>query len=277
MSAQRRTLQIIHFSSTGLFLASVGYLLVFALRQGGAQWWLIFSLGGVSAVIAFVLVSVYLFAIFRGVVRSQQPAIEHPLTSSMSYMVFYDIVPFLGAAGGVIGMFGTIDVNEFFLGVSYNTLIATFFVWIVLDPAIGLLEYVLPAGRSHRSVRLAQAKAERERKEREQQALLADVQAKMANERTRWQEILQPQARQLAGLVSAEDRDQHRAEAEAVDMGVRAWQTGGLGCMEQLYRMAIDIYRQRCSKDTLGIDTISRWWDGIGGWRSEKFVGPKPV
>ena len=274
---KRRRLKFIHLSSTALFVLSVGYLFVFALRQGGAQWWLIFSLSGISAVIAFILVSVYLFAMYRGVVRGQQPAVEHPLSSSPYYMIFYDIAPFLGAAGGVIGMFGTVEWVEYFLGVTYNTLFSTFFVWIILDPAIGMLEYILPASRLHRAERLALAKAERAEKQRAQQQMLAALQAKAANEEARWQEVLGSEAVRLVGLVSAYQSDHREAEAEAVDMGVRAWQTGGLNCMQQLYLMAVEACKHESSTDKLEMAYISHWWDGIGGWRSEMFSAPKTV
>ena len=275
--AKRRSLKIIHFSSTALFVLSVGYLFVLALRQGGAQWWLIFSLSGISAVVAFILVSVYLFAMYRGVVRSQQPSVEHPLSSSAYYMIFYDIAPFLGAAGGMIGMFGTVDWAEYFLVVAYNTLFSTFFVWILLDPVIGLLEYILPASRFHRAERLSVAKAERAEKHRVQQQMLASLQAKAANEEAHWKKVLGPEAVRLVGLVSAYQSDHREAEAEAVDMGVRAWQTGGLNCMQQLYRMAAEACKPECSTEQLEIDYISDWWDGIGGWRSEMFGAPKAV
>jgi len=274
MMVKQRRLKFIHLSSTVLFVVSVGYLFVLALRQGGAQWWLIFSLSGVSAVIAFILVSVYLFAMYRGVVRSQQPSVEHPLSSSPYYMIFYDIAPFLGAAGGVIGMFGT-GWTEYLLGVTYSTLVSTFFVWILLDPAIGLLEYILPASRLHRAERLSLAKVDRAEKHRAQQQLLASLQAKAAKEAAHWQQVLGPEAVRLAGLVSSYQNEHREVEAEAVDMGVRAWQTGGLNCMQQLYRMAVESCKQEYSKDNLEIDYISYWWDGIGGWRSEMFGAPK--
>ena len=276
MDKQRR-LKFIHLSSTALFVLSVGYLFVLTLRQGGAQWWLIFSLSGVSAIIAFILVSVYLFAMYRGVVRSQQPSVEHPLSSSPYYMIFYDIAPFLGAAGGVIGMFGTVEWSEYILGVTYNTLVSTFFVWILLDPAIGLLEYILPASRLHRAERLALAKAERAEKHRAQQQMLTTLQSKAAKESARWQKVLGPEAVRLADLVSAYQSEHREVEAEAVDMGVRAWQTGGLNCMEQLYRMAVEACHPECSAERLEIDYISYWWDGIGGWKSEMFGVPKTM
>ena len=271
MTVNRRNLKIIHFSSTALFVLSVGYLFVLALREGGAEWWLIFSLSGISAVIAFILVSVYLFAMYRGVVRGQQPSIEHPLSSSPYYMMFYEIAPFLGAAGGGIGMYGEGGWTKFFLGVTYNTLFLTFFVWILLDPLIGMLEYILPSSRLHRTERLALAKVERAEKQRANEKMLSTIQSQAANEEARWQAVLGSEAVRLVELVSDYQEDHREAEAKAVDMGVHAWQTGGLNCMQQLYLLAVETCKQRRSTEKLEIKYISEWWDGIGGWRSEMF------
>ena len=119
---------------------------------------------------------------------------------------------------------------------------------------------------------MALAKAERIEKQRVQQQLLLGLQSKAANEEARWQKILGPEADRLAGLVRAYENDHREAEAKAVDMGVCAWQTGGLNCMRQLYLMAVEKSQHEHSTERIEIDYISDWWDGIGGWRSEMFV-----
>jgi len=86
----------LHFASTGWFMLCVGYILVSALRQAGVHWWVIFSLSGFSAIFVFLLIGLYLFAIFRGVDRNQKIEIEHPLTNTNYYLAFYDISPLLG-------------------------------------------------------------------------------------------------------------------------------------------------------------------------------------
>ena len=68
---KQRLLKVIHLLSTIWFILCTGYLLILALRQAGVHWWVIFSLSGHSAVLVFTLLSLYLFAFFRGTSRSQ--------------------------------------------------------------------------------------------------------------------------------------------------------------------------------------------------------------
>ncbi len=79
---RKRIFKLIHFASTAWFVVCAAFLITLAMRQVGAAWWLIFSLSGYSAVLTFVLVSIYLFAVYRGVVRSRIEQ-EYPLTSSV--------------------------------------------------------------------------------------------------------------------------------------------------------------------------------------------------
>jgi hypothetical protein len=123
-------MRLVHFSSTAWFIVCVGYILVLALRQAGFHWWVIFSLSGHSALLIFFLISLYLFAIFRGIGRSQKIEVEHPLTSTNYYMVFYAVAPFLGGLAGDLGMIGESRISQFLLGIALGTLGATFLVWI---------------------------------------------------------------------------------------------------------------------------------------------------
>ena len=85
----RKTLKSIHLASTIWFMACIVYLLVLALHQAGFNWWVIFSLSGHSALLIFLLVSLYLFALFGGAGgKGQRETIEHPLTSTGFYMAF---------------------------------------------------------------------------------------------------------------------------------------------------------------------------------------------
>jgi len=61
--------------------------------------------------------------------------------------------------------------------------------------------------------------------------------------------------------------DLKQAEHEAVDMGLNAWQLGGVHCMRQLHDMAMAISKQK-SQNKAVVDYISVWWDGIGSWRN---------
>ena len=264
----RRTLKITHLASTVWFVACIGYILALTLRQAGVRWWVIFSLSGHSVVIVLLLMSVYLFAIFRGVSRKQE-VVEHPLTSTNYYMFLYGVSPFLGALAGCIGMIGVNNrVTQYLLGIALGTLGTTFLVWVIVDPVTGLVEtLLLPASRKHRAERLAQAKAQREEKQKERERLLAEVLAKEQLAQCNWQQVLKPYAEKLAELLTARGVDFREAEREAVDMGINAWQTGGLSCMKQLRDMAIEVCRKKC-QDSMIADYVSSWWDGIGSWRN---------
>jgi len=259
-------LRKVHVTSTVWFILCVGYILISALRQAGINWWVVFSLSGHGILIALVLVSLYLFAIFRGISSSQKVQVEHPLTSTIHYAVFYVAAPFLGSLAGCLGMIGTNTISQFLLGVALGTLGTTFLVWVIVDPAIGMLEMLLPATRKHRAQRLARAKAEREKKQKDREHLLAQVLAKEDSDRQSWQEVLKPKAEKLAGLLITERTDLKQAELEAVSIGVNAWQIGGLNCMRELRDMAISISRQKNPNKVI-VDYINSWWDGIGNWR----------
>ncbi|MBW8041222.1 MAG: hypothetical protein FVQ85_14635 [Planctomycetes bacterium] len=261
-------LKLIHLAGTAWFILCVGYIMVFTLRQAGFQWWIIFSLSGHSTLLVFLLVSLYSFALFRGADRSQKIEAEHPLTSTNYYTFFYITIPFLGGFAGCLGMIGVSTVKQFLLGIALGTLGATFLAWVIVDPVAALLEMLLPAAsRKHRAERLIQAQADREKKQKDRERLLSEVLAKEESDRLGWQEALQPQAEKLAGLLTTNRANFRQAELEAVDMGVKAWQIGGLGCMRQLRDMAIDLCRQKNQNKAI-VDYVASWWDGIGSWRT---------
>jgi hypothetical protein len=264
-------LKSVHVASTVWFILCVGYIFilafVLALRQAGVQWWVVFSLSGHGALIVLVLVSLYSFAIFRGISSSQKVQVEHPLTSTIYYALFYVATPFLGGLAGCLGMIGAKTISQSLLGIALGTLGITFLVWVILDPAIGLLEMLLPASRKHRVLRLARAKALREQKQKDSELLLAQVLAKEDSDRRSWREVLKPEAEKLAGLLTTDRTDLKQAEREAVGIGVNAWQTGGLSCMRELRNMAIAICEERNQNRAI-VDYISFWWDGVGNWRA---------
>ena len=267
MFGRRGELRIAHIASTIWFILCVGYILILALRQAGVHWWVVFSLSGQGALIILVLVSLYLFAIFRGISSSQKVQVEHPLTSTIYYAAFYVLAPFLGLMSGFLGMIGINKFSQFLLGIAMGTLGTTFLVWVVVDPVLGLLELILPASRKHRADRLDYAKAEREKKQKDRKHLLDEILAKEESERLYWQAILQPEAEKLAGILTSEITDLKQAEQEAVGIGVSAWQTGGMSCMRELRDMAIDISKQKDQNRAI-VDYINFWWDGIGNWRA---------
>jgi len=257
----------IHFVSTAWFILCVGYIGVLALLQAGVKWWVLFSLSGYGVLITLVLISLYLFAIFRGISSSQNVKVEHPLTNTKQYAFFYVTTPFLGVLAGCLGMIGVETFGRFLLGITLGTLGTTFLVWVIIDPVIGLLEMLLPASRKHRVRRTTQAKAEKEGIQRDNQLLLTEVTAMEESNQHRWQEQLKLQAEQLAELLAADEFDFEQAERRAVGIGARAWHIGGLGCMRELRDMAIEICTEKYNNKDI-VDYISFWWDGIGSWRS---------
>lgn len=270
---QRRIQKYRHACGTAIFLLSAGYLFILALRQAGAQWWLIFSLSGPSIIIALILISIYLLAVYRGAVRNTMPSeIEHPLTRSSYYMIFYDICPFLGSLGGIMGMIGTGDFKEYFTGIAYATVAATFLVWIILDPAIGFLETMTPASRRHRQLRHTQERKAKQQKQLERDKILKEVQAEEKKRKLEWKNLLRPQALKLAHLATSSETKRDEAEGMAIDIGVSAWRSGGIPCMELLHQMAQE---QRGSEKkgngSEEVDYISQWWDGIGQWHHQPF------
>lgn len=264
---RRDELKIVHMGSTVWFVLSVTYILISAMRQAGIRWWVVFSLSGHGALIIFVLVSLYLIAIFRGISSSQKVQLEHPLTNTIHYAVFYVTAPFLGSLAGLLGMIGTRSFSQFLLGIAMGTLGTTFLVWVIVDPVIGLIEMLLPASRMNRAQRLVQTKADKEKKQQERLNLLEGVIAKEDSDKLRWQQELRSQAEKLAGLLTSDGEDPKLLEQEAVGIGVKAWQTGGLSCMRELREMTLSLCKQK-HEDKDIVDYISFWWDGIGNWRA---------
>ena len=272
---RQNALKLVHFVSTIWFVLSAGYIFVLAMLQTGKSWWVIASLSGYSVIIVFLLVSLYLFAVFRGVARSQKTKIEHPLTTCTYYSFFYDISPFLGALSGSLGAIGVSRISHYFLLIAAGSLWTTFLVWIIIDPITGLLEMLLPSSRRHRRKRLVEAKAMHEKQRFSKEHLLAEAEANKRADKQRWNGLLLPYAEKLAALAvggnTSADNSNDR-ETEVVDMGVSAWQMGGLNCMRQLHSMTMEICEQKCQNAKI-IDYISIWWDGIGSWRSHWLEG----
>lgn len=264
---KRNILKLVHFASTAWFILCIVYILILALRQAGTSWWVIFSLSGHSALVVFLVISLYLFAVFRGVDRSQKIETEHPLTSTSYYTVFYDISPFLGSLAGIMAAAGVQTGSGVVLSIALGTFGTTFFVWVIVDPAIGYLERLFPTSRRHRLQRLAQIREEKHRRQEAQEQLLADVLVQEERDHKRWQESLQPCAERIVRLLSDENALDKKVHEEAIELGVSAWRMGGLNCMRYLHKMIIETCRKG-NRDSATADYLSTWWDGIGNWRS---------
>jgi hypothetical protein len=263
---QRRALRRIHLLSTVWFIACIGYILVLKLREAGLQWWQISLSGPSLALVVFLLVSLYLFALYRGIGEAQKIEIEHPLTTTGYYMALYVAAPLLGGLAGILGGLGVTKQIQFLLGVALGTLGTTFVVWVGIDPIVGMVEMLLPTSRKHRTERLAQAEAQRRARQEKRDHLLAEAIAREERDRQQWHQKLRLQAQRLAVLLTCNATDLPHAEREAVDIGAEAWRLGGLTCMRQLREMTIQVRKEKRSNETPA-DYLSYWWDGIGDWR----------
>ncbi|MDH7599781.1 MAG: hypothetical protein QHH07_09150 [Sedimentisphaerales bacterium] len=252
----------LHLISTLWFIGSVGYVLLSSAIQARLPWWAVFSLSGYSAVALFMLLSLYIFAIFRGATLDPQLSLEHPLTSSRQYLILYAVVPFLGAITGCLSGIGLESRSELAYRAALGTFVATFAGWAVLDPALAALEGLLPSSRQYRSARLAKERAIRQAREEQHQQLLAQVLAQQQAQARAWQPQLHHWAEELAGLSDQIGPDGfERLRQKAVQIGARAWQTGGISRMQALYEQ---ITNQ--GHHTLA-EYLNYWWDGIGAWR----------
>lgn len=265
----KRLLKLVHASSTAWFVLCAGFLLTLAMRQAGAAWWLIFSLSGYSLVLVFVLVSIYLLAVYRGV-RRREIEDEYPLTSSPYYKVFYDVCPFLGAIAGLIGGYDVGGLMEHADMIAFGSLGTTFLVWIVLDPAIAFIEMYLPNSRRLRKERLARIKAEKRQRQIDSERLLGEIYEKELHSYEEWQPVLEPMAEKLAMIVADGDGDFCKREKQTAQMGAEAWRLGGIACMRRLHEMAMADFVKRSGEKA--VDYITIWWDGIGTWRSPALV-----
>jgi hypothetical protein len=266
MPVQKRLAKI-HFFSTSWFFFCMCYILLFELQKYRVNWWIVFSFSSHGIILLLFLLTLYLFAIFRGISSSQKLDEEHPLSRTTQYAIFYVLTPFLGSLAGLFTITGADTIGTTFLVTSLGALAATFLVWVIIDPVIGLLEVMTPAGRKHRSNRLAAEKADREQKHLANQRLLAEIEEKEESNRRCWQSELRPQAEKLAELLINSDIDSFEAERQAAEIAVQAWQTGGISCMREVRDMAMSISREKSKNDNLP-DFIQYWWDGIGNWRS---------
>ncbi len=263
--AIRQRIAVIHLAGTIWFILCVSYILIIALLQAGIKWWIVFSLSIHGILLALLLISLYLFALFRGISSTQKLQDEHPVTKTEQYSYFYATTPFLGGLAGLLGIIGAETMNQFVSGIALGTLGTTFLVWVVIDPVLGLLEIFLPESRKHYLQRQAELKAARVKRQQEHERLLAEISAQVNSNFNYWQETLKPQAEKLASLLSSDIADFKQAEQEAAVIGVNAWQMGGLSCMRKLHEMALELSKQNNNKDI--VDYISSWWDGIGEWR----------
>ena len=266
MNAQR-LLKRIHILGTVWFLVCAAALLVVSLRQVGVNWWLIFSISGYGVVLFAFFLALYLFALFRGVVRAQCIE-EHPLSTSPAYLFFYDAAPFLGAVAGLLGSYGISEPAAIIRIVAEGTLAMTFLTWVLLDSVIGLVEAILPESRRHRARRLAEARAEKQRIQRENVALLESLEQRELNLRRAWEQTFRDSVEELAELYCEPGGRLRQIQAKTAEIGAKAWHLGQIACMRFVHQMIRD---RMCDRAQNGcVDYAALWWDGIGTWRRPK-------
>ncbi len=267
----RRLVKSIHLGGTLWFGLCVTYLLVIALRRVGVAWWTIFSLSASSLAIGFVLVSLYLYALYRGATQDKATMLEHPLTSTLSYLGFYYVSPFLGGLGAALGMAGTLDAGDFVLGVALGTAGATFGVWIVLDPVLAAAEGLLPASRRYRRRRMANQRAQRRSQERERAVLLEQLEVAEESQRIERAKVLEPLLLRLLALLDVAEGGQPTNRPEVVSLGLEAWRVGGLAAMQQLHEMVLRAYEERHGQ-LPRVDYVAQWWDAVGAWQAPAYL-----
>lgn len=263
----QRFLKRIHIAGTLWFIICAAALLVITLRQAGVQWWVIFSLSGYGVVLGVFLLAVYLFALFRGVVRAQF-AQEHPLSTTPAYLLLYDASPFLGAAAGLLCITGIYEPAAIVRIIAEGTLVMTFVIWVVVDSGVGLIESVLPQSVRHRNQRLAKIKAEKTRIQQENAALLTSLQKREQDLKRTWDEQFRDAADELAALFCGTADQLHQIQAKTTDLGAKAWQMGQMACMQFVHKMICD--RLGRNEQDRCVDYAAMWWDGIGTWRRPK-------
>jgi hypothetical protein len=256
-------LRRIHICGTLWFLLCAAVLLILSMHQAGLKWWLIFSISGYSAVLLLFLFTIYLFAIFQGVVRNLNST-EHPLSTSIYYIALYDLAPFVGAIAGLFAITSYGSWIAVLNSIVQGALAMTFLVWIVIDPPLGLVETWLPAGIAHRKQRLTEVKNQKQKQQKDNQQLLQNLEGKELQQMAEWQHSFTPYAKEAADLLS-DSPSSIQTQRRVIELGALAWQTGKLIGMEFLHKQIQDELRNRaCS---VSVDYVSFWWDGVGNWR----------
>ena len=265
----KKFLKRIHVCGTLWFLLCAATLLVFSLRQAGFDWWLIFSISGYSAVLLLFFATIYLFAVYQGVVRNQTAA-EHPLSTSLYYIALYDLAPFLGSMAGLLSLSTDTPFLLIVNTVAEGTLMATFLVWIIFDPAIGLVETFLPESGAHRKHRLAQVRQQKQRQKEEGQELLRKLELKEKDLQNHWNELFEPMAKETVELLCSPHTPNADVRARIVELGASAWKTGEITCMRYFHQMILGLLAASPQKPAIDYPAI--WWDGIGTWRKPQDI-----
>jgi hypothetical protein len=271
-SLSQKGFKYLHLAGTFWFILCIGFILVKGLLEAGLKWWQIFPLSGHYVVILFVLVSLYLFALFRGGKPAEGHTIEHPLTTSDYYLILYIGAPLLGALSGLLhAALYKQTTNEFLQSNALATLAVTFASWIIVDPILASVETFTPQGLAQRKKRFGKQREERLKKQKHRDALLELLIQKEKENEALWSQTLTCYVPELCDLLNTTRSDFNEAEKRAAEIAIEAWRLGGLSCMQFLHKKTLMAYTEN-HPNRLYSDYIIDWWDGIGAWRNPSAV-----
>ena len=144
---------------------------------------------------------------------------------------------------------------------------STFLVWIIIDPFIILCETLMITRTKQPPDYKVPEKHRVAASEISLKGQLEQLVQQHRIKQDRWNNQLNPAADRLVELILTGEITKDSVEREVVDIGVKAWQTGGNGCMKKLHEMVA----QRCNDQKYnpnGIEYVSLWWDGVGSWHN---------
>lgn len=254
----------VHLLSTSWLIGAFFYVLFSALRYHGVNWWIIFSLSGHWLLLAALAVSLYLFAVYNSLVRNTEIEKEHPLTRTFYYMLLYDAAPLVGALAAMCAITSADSVEQIVSILSIGTFAVTFLFWIIIDPSLNLIEILLPDSRKLRNQRIERTRENKIQHKMSQQQMLQALYEAEQQQKEYWRAKLIPLAEDLNHLFNAGiDRNSQR---KIIDIGLKAWQIGGIGGMIELLTIAQKLNGQTERWGTYE-KYLSAMWDGIGEWK----------
>lgn len=254
----------LHLCGIVWFLLCIAFLFVFSLYQMGYHFWVTFSISTYSAVIVLFLMTVYLFAFYKGVVRNSN-SIEHPLTTSPYYVLLYDSSPFMGFIAGLFAGSFNQSVLSVLSTAAQGTLLMTFAMWIVLDSLTGLAEASFPKSVEHRKQRIAETYEKKRLHTLERQTLLEQINLEEKKSRSEWMLLFQPYAVEVADLLCVSSGNVKAMQKRIIELGALAWRQGGLLPMQLFYTLISEELKGRIARPS--VDFVTLYWDGIGNWR----------
>jgi len=246
------------------FYLCTGCLLVWPVLFAGEDGSYVFSAMHSGTILLCVLTGLAAAAALHrfGGACTDDP--EHPITNSGGYNLFYSISTLVGGMAGGLGAANGSEPH--FVGwIVAGSFLAGVLVWLLATPLLYAAEMLLPSSRRHRAARLACARTARGQAHSAKARALAELETTELEKLATWNQLLQPRARELAGLAITGPTALERNRGKIVDIGIEAWQMGGASCMRHLHAMAVEVSRKE-SGDTKSIDLIVPCWDGIGNW-----------